>query len=128
MTQPQPFHPLRATLLACLAVVAVAAAIALLILLLGQDSPEIGRARIQWGEQGTTLSAALNGTAIEFMLAWAAVTLAILIALAVTLFVLTTVAAALALSALATALPLLVIGGIVWWVVRRNQRSSALAG
>ena len=127
MNQPQPIRPLRATLLACLAVVAVAAAVALLILLLGQGLTEVGRARIQWGEQGTTLSAALNGTAIEFMLAWTAVTLFILIVLAVGLFVLATVAAALALSALATALPLLVIGGIVWWVVHRSQRSSALA-
>ena len=131
-----PIKPLRTVLVVTGVTVAIAAILAVAFLALAQFLPaEIGSGRIQWGHHSTTLSGAFSGDFLEFLFACAAVTLAILIAFAAIVFAvlvvtlaLTFTASMLVLAAVLVGLPLIVIAGIVWWVVRRNRRHAALPG
>ena len=67
-----------------------------------------------------------DGGWFEFAVAWAAITLAILVSVVAVLFAFTISAIALGTVALFMALPLIVIGLIVWWVVRHNRRERLL--
>ena len=126
--------PLRTVLIVTGVIVAIAATLAVAVLAIAQFFPdEIGSGRIQWGDHSTTLSGVFSGSLLDFMLACAAMTLAILIAFAaivfallVTALALTVTASVLLLAAVLVGLPLIVIAGIVCWVVRRNRRHSAL--
>ena len=128
--------PLCTVLIAIGVTVAIAATFAVAFLALAQFLPnEIGSGRIQWGDHSTTLSGVFSGSLLDFMLAWTVMTLGILIAFAaivfavlVTALALTVTASVLVLAAVLVGLPLIVIAGIVWWVVRRNRRHTALPG
>lgn len=112
---------LRSALITSFVGIAIAAVLALAALAAGQFWPEAGGARIQWGEHSTALSTVFDSGVLEFALAWAAITLAILITVAATLFALTVCALALGLAAVVMAFPLILIGGIVWWALRCNR-------
>lgn len=113
----------RTALITCFVVVAIAAALALVGLATSQLWPEAGSARIQWGEHSTALVNVFDSGVLEFMFAWAAITLAILIAVAATLFALTLTALLLGGIAVMMGLPLILIGLAVWWTLRRNRRA-----
>ena len=113
---------LRTTLITSLVVIAVAAVLSLALLAAAQVWPDASSARIQWGDHSTALVGVFDGGWFEFAVAWAAITLAILISVVAILFAFTISAIALGTVALFMALPLIVIGLIVWWVVRLNRR------
>ena len=115
---------LRTALITTMSVIAVAAIIALALLTAGQFWPEASTARIQWGDHSTALSTVFDSGAFEFTIAWGAITLAILVAVAAVLFAFTISAIALGTVALFMAVPMIVIGLIVWWVVRHNRREQ----
>lgn len=117
-------RPLRITLIIALSTVGVAALLALIFLIAGQWLPEAGAAKIQWGSHSTTLHGALTSGVLEFLLAWAVITMAILFAAAITLFVLSVTAFALGFSAVVVSLPLIVVGLVLWWVIRRSNRAA----
>ena len=113
---------LRTALIASVAVIAIAAALALALLAAAQLWPEAGTARIQWGDHSTAVAGVFDSGWFEFAMAWAAITLAILLTVAAVLFAFTISAIALGIVALFMALPLIVIAAIVGWGVRRNRR------
>ena len=113
---------LRTTMIISLAVIAIAAALSLALLAAAQLWPDANTARIQWGDHSTAVVGVFDGGWFEFAVAWAAITLAILVSVVAVLFAFTISAIALATVALFMALPLIVIGLIVWWVVRHNRR------
>ncbi len=121
---------LRITLIVSVVVVAISAALALAFLGVAQWLPdEISSGRIQWDDHTVVLSNAFSGGMINFMVAFALMTLAMLITIAAVVFsvVVTAISlaaavAALLLAACVVGFPLLLIGGIVWLVVRRNKR------
>ena len=115
---------LRTTLIVSLVVIAVAAVLSLALLAAAQVWPDASTARIQWGDHSTALVGVFDSGCVEFAVAWAAITLAILISMVAILFAFTISAIALGTVALFMALPLIVIGLIVWWVVRLNRRDS----
>ena len=88
--------------------------------------PDASTARIQWGDHSTAVVGVFDGGWIEFAVAWAAITLAILVSVVAVLFAFTISAIALGTGALFMALPLIVIGlgFIMWWVVRHNRREQ----
>ena len=113
---------LRTTVIVSLVVIAIAAALSLAFLAAAQLWPEAGTARIQWGDHSTAVVGVFDGGWFEFAVAWAAITLAILVSVVAVLFAFTISAIALGTVALFMALPLIVIGLIVWGVVRHNRR------
>ena len=113
---------LRTNSITILVVIAVAAVLSLALLAAAQVWPDASSARIQWGDHSTALVGVFDGGWFEFAVAWAAITLAILISVVAILFAFTISAIALGTVALFMALPLIVIGLIVWWVVRLNRR------
>ena len=115
---------LRTALIASVAAIAIAAALALALLAAAQLWPEAGTARIQWGDHSTAVAGVFDSGWFEFAMAWAAITLAILLTVAAVLFAFTISAIALGIVALFMALPLIVIGSIVWGVVRHNRREQ----
>ena len=123
---------LRITLIVSVVVVAISAALALAFLGVAQWLPdEISSGRIQWDDHTVVLSNAFSGGMINFMVAFALMTLAMLITVAAVVFsvVVTAISlaaavAALLLAACVVGFPFLLIGGIVWLVVRRNKRHS----
>lgn len=119
---------LRTTLIVSLVVIAIAAALSLALLAAAQLWPHASTARIQWGDHSTAISGVFNSGAFEFMAAWAAVTLAMLISVAAILFAFTIAAIALGTVALFMALPLMVVGACVWWAVKRNRRAPLQHG
>ena len=126
---------LRTTLIVTAVVVAISAALALAILGIAQWLPdEISSGRVQWGDHTVVLSNAFSGGVTNFMIAFALMTLAILITIAavifsvvVTVISLAAAVAALLLAACIVGFPFLLIGGIVWLVVRRNKRHMTAA-
>lgn len=115
---------LRTTVIASFVVIAIAAALALALLAAVQLWPEAGNASIQWGDYSTAVAGVFERGWFEFAMAWAAITLAILISVAAVLFAFTIGAIALGTVALFMALPLIVIASIIWWMVRRNRRGG----
>ena len=113
---------LRTTVIVSLVVIAIAAALSLALLAAAQLWPDASAARIQWGDHSTAVVGVFDGGWFEFAVAWAAITLAILVSVVAVLFAFTISAIALGTVALFMALPLIVIGLIVWWVVRHNRR------
>ena len=107
--------PLRTTLIVSLVVIAIAAALSLALLGAAQLWPEAGTARIQWGDHSTAVAGVFDSGWFEFAMAWAAITLAILLTVAAVLFAFTISAIALGTVALFMALPLIMIAAIVWW-------------
>ena len=114
--------PLRTTLIVSLVVIAIAAALSLALLAAAQLWPEAGTARIQWGGHSTAVAGVFESGLFEFAMAWAAITLAILLTVAAVLFAFTISAIALGIVALFMALPFIGIAAIVGWGVRRNRR------
>ena len=112
----------RTALIASVAAITIAAALALAMLGAAQRWPEAGTARIQWGDHSTAVAGVFDSGWFEFAMAWAAITLAILLTVAAVLFAFTISAIALGTGALFMALPLIVIAAIVGWGVRRNRR------
>ena len=115
---------LRTTLIVSLVVIAIAAALSLALLATAQLWPDASTARIQWGDHSTALVGLFDSGWFEFAVAWAAITLAILVSVVAVLFAFTISAIALGTGALFMALPLIVIGLIVWGVVRHNRREQ----
>ena len=115
---------LRTTVIVSLAVIAIAAALSLAVLAAAQLWPDAGTARIQWGDHSTAVVGVFDGGWFEFAVAWAAITLAILVSVVAVLFAFTISAIALGTVALFMALPLIVIGFIVWWIVQHNRRDQ----
>ena len=114
---------LRATLITALVVISIAAAIALAVLAAGQFWPDASTARIQWGNHSTPLATVFDSGPFEFAIAWAAITLAILIAVVAMLFAFTISAITLGTVAVFMAIPLILIGLLVGWIVHRNRRN-----
>lgn len=117
---------LRTLLITSFVVVAVAAALSLALLVAAQWWPVANSAHIRWGDRSTALSGAFDSGVFEFMIAWAAITLAILISIAAILFAFTISAIAFGTVALFMALPMIVIAACVWWAARRNRRTPGL--
>ena len=115
---------LRTTVIVSLVAIAIAAALSLAWLAAAQLWPDASTARIQWGDHSTAVVGVFDGGWFEFAVAWAAITLAILVSVVAVLFAFTISAIALGTGALFMALPLIVIGFIVWWVVRHNRREQ----
>ena len=113
---------LRTTVIVSLVAIAIAAALSLAWLAAAQLWPEAGTARIQWGDHSTAVAGVFDSGWFEFAMAWAAITLAILLTVAAVLFAFTISAIALGIVALFMALPLIGIAAIVGWGVRRNRR------
>ena len=113
---------LRTTVIISLVVIAIAAALSLALLAAAQLWPDASTARIQWGDHSTAVVGVFDGGWFEFAIAWAAITLAILVSVVAALFVFTISAIALGTVALLMARPLIVIGLIVWGIVRHNRR------
>ena len=118
----------RAALITSFVVIAIAAALSLALLAASQWLPTANNAHIRWGDHATALSGVFDNGVFEFMITWAAVTLAILISVAAILFAFTISAVALGTVALFMALPMIVIAACVWWGVRRNRRAPLLHG
>ena len=126
---------LRTSLIVTAVVVAISAALALAFLGVAQWLPdEISSGRVQWDDHTVALSNAFSGGVANFMIAFALMTLAILITIAAVIFsvVVTVISLAAAVAALLFAacivgFPFLLIGGIVWLVVRRNKRHMTAA-
>ena len=119
---------LRTALIASFVIVAIAAALSLAFLAAAQWWPAASNAHIRWGGHSAPLSGVFESGAFQFMVAWAAITLAILITVAALLFAFTISAIALGTVALFLALPLIVIAACIWWAVRRNRRHALLPG
>ena len=115
---------LRTTLIVSLLLIAVAAVLSVSLLAAAQLWPEASSARIQWGDHSTALVGVFDGGWFEFLVAWAAVTLAILISVVAVLVAFTVSAIALGTVALVMALPLILCGAIGWWLVRHNRLSQ----
>ena len=115
---------LRSTLIVSLVVIAIAAALFLALLAAAQLWPDASTARIQLGDHSTALVGVFDSGWFEFAFAWAAITLAVLISVVAILFAFTISAIALGTVALFMALPLILIGLVVWWVVRHNRRDQ----
>ena len=118
----------RTALITTFVVIAIAAALSLALLAASQWLPAANSAHIRWGDHATALSGVFDSGVFEFMIAWAAVTLAILISVAAILFAFTISAIVLGTVALFMALPIIVIAACVWWGVRRNRRAPLLYG
>ena len=120
----------RTALITSFVVIAIAAALSLALLAASQWLPAANSAHIRWGDHTTALSGVFDsGVGVfEFMIAWAAVTLAILISVAAILFAFTISAIALGTVALFMALPMIVIAACVWWAVHRNRRAPSPHG
>ena len=124
---------LRRLLIVTLATVAISALLALIFLAVVPWLPDaVGNGRIQWDDHSIALSNVFSGGVVNAMFAFGAMTLAILVTIAAVIFsVLITVislaaaVAALLLAAAIVGFPILLIGGIVWLVVRRNKRHTA---
>ncbi len=117
---------LRTVLFASLMVVAISAALSLAFLAAAQWWPAASSAHIQWGDHSTQISGVFESGIFEFLIAWAAITLAILISLAAVLFAFTISAIALGTVALFMGLPMMAIAACVWLVIRRNRRNPSL--
>lgn len=115
---------LRSALITTISVISIAAAIALALLAASQFWPEASTARIQWGSHSTALSTVFDSGLFEFAIAWAAITLAILIVVVAIFFAFTISAIALGTVAVFMAIPMILIGLLVWWVVHRNRRDQ----
>ena len=73
--------------------------------------------RCNWSSRRRAQQRFSAGT-LEFGIAWAAITLAIIIAVLATLFALAATSVALGIAATLTGLPLILFGIIIWFVVR----------
>ena len=122
--------PLRISLIGVGITLAIAGFTAVVLLGIVQFLPEeFSSGRIQWGDYSTPLAGVFSGGFIEFVIAFAVVTLAVLvaalavlIAVVVTALVLAVTAGALLLSAIVVALPLIVVVAFTWWLVRHSSR------
>lgn len=127
--------PLRAFLIAVGITIAVAALVAIVVLGVAQFLPEeFSDGYIQWGDYSTPVTAVFSGGFIEFLIAFAGVTLAVLIAvlamlfaMVVTALVLAATAIALVLAAMVVGFPLIVVVAVAWWFVRRSSRQRQAA-
>ena len=127
--------PLRAFLIAVGVAIAMAAVVAIVLLGVAQFVPEeFSDGYIQWGDYSTPVTDVFSGGFIEFLIAFAGVTLAVLIAvlamlfaMAVTALVLAATASALVLAAIVVGFPLIVVVALTWWVVRRSTRQRQAA-
>lgn len=127
--------PLRTSLIAIGITIAVAALVAMMLLGVAQFLPEeFSSGYIHWGDYSTPLTGVFSGGFVEFVIAFAAITLAVLIAVFAVLFamvvtavVLAVTAAALLLSAVVVGFPLIVVVAVTWWVVRRSSRQRQTA-
>jgi Ca2+/Na+ antiporter len=126
---------LRTALIVVAVVVAISAVLALAILAIAPWLPdEISSGRIQWDDHSVALSNVFSSGFVDFMFAFGAMTLAMLITVValifsaiVTVIALAATAAVLALVACVVGFPFLLIVGIVWWTVRRNKRDTPIA-
>jgi len=116
---------LRTTVWVTAVTVGIAALIALAILIAAQFWPEASDARIQWNDHSTQLNGIFSSGLIEMLFAWALMTMAILMGVAITLFALAVTAMALGATGLILALPLIAIVAIVWFVARRSHRAHS---
>lgn len=122
--------PLRTFLIVVAITIAVAAFVAIILLGVAQFLPEeFSSGHIHWGDYSTPLTGVFAGGFVEFMIAFAAVTLAVVITVAAVLFamvvtamVLAITACALLLAAVVVGFPLIIVVAVTWWVVRRSAR------
>lgn len=127
--------PLRVSLIGVGITIAVAAFVAIVLLGIAQFLPEeFSSGRIQWGDYSTPLTGVFTGGFVEFMIAFAAVTFAVLIAVLAVLFAMMVTAVALGitagallLSAIVVGLPLILVAAVTWRVVRRSSRQRQVA-
>jgi len=127
--------PLRAFLIAVGVAIAMAALVAMVLLGVAQFLPdEFSGGHMHWGDYSTPLTGVFSGGFMEFLIAFAAVTLAVLIAvlamlfaMVVTALVLAITACALVLAAIVVGFPLIVVVAVTWWVVRRGIRQRQAA-
>ena len=117
---------LRAALFASLIVVAISAVLSFAFLAAAQWWPAASSAHIRWGDHSTQITGVFESGVLEVLIAWAAVTVAILISVAAILFAFTVTAIALGTVAIFMALPLIVITACVWLVVRQSRRKQSL--
>lgn len=126
---------LRAFLIAVGITISIAVVVALVLLSVAQFLPEeLSGGHIHWGDYSTPLTGVFSGGLIEFLIAFAGVTLAVLIAvlamvfaMVVTALVLAVTAGALMLAAIVVGFPLIVVVAVTWWVVRRGIRQRQAA-
>ncbi len=123
---------LRTTLRVTVGTLVVAALLALTFLIVAQSWPGAGNAHIQWYGHATPLDSVFDHGTGQFLLAWGAVTLGMLIMIAAIIFaIVVSVMAfaftgiALGATALLLALPLIIVAAIVWFVVRQSERTTA---
>ncbi|MEO7253443.1 MAG: hypothetical protein ABIZ64_04280 [Casimicrobium sp.] len=116
----------RTALITSLVVIAISAALSLVFLVAAQWWPAASNAHIRWGDHSTQITGVFESGVFEFLIAWAAITLAILISVAAILFAFTITAIALGTVALFMALPMMVIAACVWLVVRHSRRNQSL--
>lgn len=117
---------LRTALWATVILAAIAAVLAFGALVAAQLWPSAHGARVQFGHHAIELNNIFSAGTLEFGVAWAAITLAIVIAVLATLFALAATSVALGVAATLTGLPLILFGLIIWFAVRsaRHDRSS----
>ena len=115
--------------------VGIAFVLAIVLLGIAQSFPDsLDSGRIQIGDYSTTIAGAFSGGILEFLVASGAVTLCILAVLAAVIFATLAImfafgiiAGALLLSALLVALPLIVVGALIWRAARSKKTSPAIA-
>ncbi len=118
---------LRISLWTMVILAALAAVLAFGALVAAQLWPSAHGARVQFGHHAIELGNIFSAGTLEFGIAWAAITLAILIAVFATLLALAVTSVALGIAATFTALPLILFGLAVWFVVRSIRRDRTAA-
>lgn len=117
---------LRALLITVGISIAVAALLAIILLGVAQFLPdEFSGGYVQWRDFATSLTGVFSGDFSQFMLTFAGVTLAILIAVLAALFAM--VVTALVLAAIIVGFPLIVVVAVTWRVVHRSARQRHAA-
>ena len=119
---------LRVSMWSFVILAALAAVLALGALAVAQLWPSAHGARVQFGNNAIELNNIFSAGTIEFGIAWAAVTLAIIVGVLATLFALAVTSIALGIAATLTGLPLILVGLIVWFVLRSVRRSRVPGG
>jgi succinate-acetate transporter protein len=122
---------LRTTLRIIVGIIGVSALAALAFLITAQFWSAASEAQIHWYGHSTQVNGIFSQGIGEILIAWALMTFAVLIAIAAVVFaiaisvlVLVFTGVVLGATALMLGLPLIVIAGIVWLVVRQSNRTS----
>ncbi len=116
---------LRIAMWSIVILAAVAAVLAFGTLVAAQLWPSAHGAKVQFGHHAVELNNVFSAGTLEFGIAWAAITLAIIIAVLATLFALAATSVALGIAATLTGLPLILFGLIIWFAVRSARRGGS---